>query len=83
MRRALLLTLATVLLVGCSGDIWQPCGIEKRQTTNQYGPPERVTHYTTTGYSSETWWYDSIGRAVGFTLASGSSCRVSTYTWTR
>ena len=81
MRRALLLAL--VLLAGCSGDFWVPCGIEKRQTTERYGSPERVTRYVASGYARETWWYDSRGYSIAFTETSGGSCRVSTYTWTR
>ena len=81
MRRALLVTL--VLLAGCAHDFWEPCGIEKRQTTEQYGQPERVTRYVASGYARETWWYDSVGYSIAFTETGGGSCRVSTYTWTR
>ena len=74
----MLLIAAVLAFVYVVSDFGEPCDADKRQTTEQYGTPDRVTNH-----AAETWWYDSHGRAFGFMVTSGGSCRVSTYSWTR
>ena len=67
-----------VALSGCGGDILDmSCDNEKSDVRSSRGMPTRTTNYeSTSGYTSETWWYGST--AITFTYT-GGKCEVSTY----
>jgi len=66
--------------IGCKCN----CDDEMAKKRSEWGDPEEVNTYSSSGYNSEDWWYWSKG--IEFTFEWGSSvdgcCKVSTYTFT-
>lgn len=58
------------------------CDSDKDDIKSKHGTPEEVNSYSSSGYTSDTWWYWSKGISFTFTYTSSKGCEVSTYTFT-
>lgn len=69
-------------VVGCSGSAAGDCNKEMERVRSQYGNPEEVSTYSSSGYHSQDWWYWT--RGIEFTFVWGENvggCEKSTYTF--
>lgn len=79
----ILTMLSFLLLASCGGDskFWDSsCNSEKDDVKSRLGTPEEVQNYSSSGYTSDSWWYWKKG--IEYTFTYTTSCDVSTYTFT-
>lgn len=66
-----------LFIAGCKTN----CDDEKSDVRSKYGAPEEINTYSSSGYSSETWWYWKKGVSFTFMTTPQKACEESKYTF--